>query len=141
MGACPAHNLGAAVGGLALCGGCQNPFTSRRTDATDRTSGLTVVPCPSIQMFCLVPLAEKADSAARGRQHSTARAETGDSGERVKQRQLQRGRRGGGGHHLRRRRRRRSHVAPLSPSLSPYSPLRGLSSPAALNPNIVREVK
>ena len=29
----------------------------------------------------------------------------------------------------------------LSLSLSPYSPLRGLSSPAALNPNIVREVK
>ena len=26
-GACPAHNLGAALGGLALCGGCQNPFT------------------------------------------------------------------------------------------------------------------
>ena len=70
-GACPAHNLGAAVGGLALCGGCQNPFTQRRTDdANDRTSGLTVVRCPSIQMFCLVPLAEKADSAARadGRQ-------------------------------------------------------------------------
>ena len=27
LGACPAHNLGAALGGLALCGGCQNPFT------------------------------------------------------------------------------------------------------------------
>ena len=39
---------------------------------------------------------------------------------------------------------RTSHLAlplPLSLSLSPYSPLRGLSSPAALNPNIVREVK
>ena len=98
-------------------------------------------------MFCLVPLAEKADSAARGRQHST----TGRRARATAERGLS-----SGNYNVAEEEEKvedttcdaaavvalTSHLSlSLSLSLSPYSPLRGLSSPAALNPNIVREVK
>ena len=92
-----------AVGGLALCGVKTLSLNDGRDGVTVVRSPLRPSVRPPIQMFCLVPLTEKADS---GRQPTDSLPDS--RADRVKQRQLQRG--GvGRGHHLRRH-RRSSHL-------------------------------